>query len=82
MEAIHTPEHCCFLLTSKVRGGPFALLSGESPSVGDLARPDLAIEAEDGARQLSRRAGVARAIQGADGGVEDWAAPHSGEPSR
>src|ERR671917_344992 len=37
------------------RGGePWALLTGDSLFVGDLARPDLAVEAEEGARGLFR----------------------------
>jgi glyoxylase-like metal-dependent hydrolase (beta-lactamase superfamily II)/rhodanese-related sulfurtransferase len=59
IEAIHTPghrpEHTCFLLSDAGRGGdPWALLSGDSLFIGDVARPDLAIEPRDGAAQMFR----------------------------
>ena len=54
VEAIHTPghrpEHTSFLLRDADRGGdPWAVLTGDSLFVGDVARPDLAIEPRDGA---------------------------------
>jgi hydroxyacylglutathione hydrolase len=54
IEAIHTPghrpEHTSFLLRDGARGGsPWALLSGDSLFIGDVARPDLAIEPREGA---------------------------------
>ncbi len=57
VEAIHTPghrpEHTAFLLSDTSRdGSPWALLSGDSLFVGDVARPDLAIEPREGAAQL------------------------------
>ena len=57
VEAIHTPghrpEHTCFLLSDASRGGaPWALLSGDSLFIGDVARPDLAIEPREGASQM------------------------------
>jgi hydroxyacylglutathione hydrolase len=49
----HRPEHTCFLLADAGRGGtPWALLSGDSLFIGDVARPDLAIEPREGARQM------------------------------
>ncbi len=59
VEAIHTPghrpEHTAFLLRDAGRGGdPAAVLTGDSLFVGDLARPDLAIEAREGAVELFR----------------------------
>ena len=59
VEAIHTPghrpEHTCFLLSDASRGGaPWALLSGDSLFIGDVARPDLAIEPREGAAQMFR----------------------------
>ncbi len=59
IEAVHTPghrpEHTSFLLRSAESGeAPFALLSGDSLFAGDVARPDLAIEKEDGAREIFR----------------------------
>jgi hydroxyacylglutathione hydrolase len=54
IEAIHTPghrpEHTSFLLRDAERGGdPWAVLTGDSLFVGDVARPDLAIEKREGA---------------------------------
>jgi hydroxyacylglutathione hydrolase len=49
----HRPEHLCYLVEDRSRADePWALLSGDSLFIGDLARPDLAIEAEEGAREL------------------------------
>jgi glyoxylase-like metal-dependent hydrolase (beta-lactamase superfamily II)/rhodanese-related sulfurtransferase len=52
----HRPEHTAFLLIDTARGGdsPWAVLSGDSLFVGDVARPDLAIDKEDGARGIFR----------------------------
>ena len=59
IEAIHTPghrpEHTCFLLRDNNRGGdPWALLTGDSLFIGDVARPDLAVEPRDGAADMYR----------------------------
>jgi hydroxyacylglutathione hydrolase len=43
----HRPEHCCFLVEGH-------LLSGDSLLIGDAARPDLAVEAKEGAEDLFR----------------------------
>jgi glyoxylase-like metal-dependent hydrolase (beta-lactamase superfamily II)/rhodanese-related sulfurtransferase len=59
IEAVHTPghrpEHTSFVLRD---GGdeadPAAVLTGDSLFVGDAARPDLAVEPEEGARDLYR----------------------------
>ncbi len=49
----HRPEHLAFLLIDTERGDePWILLSGDSLFVGDAARPDLAVESEEGARGL------------------------------
>ena len=49
----HRPEHCCFAVTDRTRADePWLLLSGDSLFVGDAARPDLAIEAHEGAEGL------------------------------
>jgi hydroxyacylglutathione hydrolase len=49
----HRPEHLSFLVEDTSRSEePWILLTGDSLFVGDLARPDLAIEAEEGARGL------------------------------
>ena len=59
IEAMHTsghrPEHTSFLLRDLgADGEPVAVLTGDSLFVGDVARPDLAIEPEQGARELYR----------------------------
>src|SRR6058998_3611748 len=41
----HRPEHCCYLVEGR-------LLTGDSLLIGDAARPDLAVGAEDGAEDL------------------------------
>lgn len=49
----HRPEHLSFIVEDTSRSEePWLLLTGDSLFVGDLARPDLAIEAEEGARGL------------------------------
>jgi glyoxylase-like metal-dependent hydrolase (beta-lactamase superfamily II)/rhodanese-related sulfurtransferase len=49
----HRPEHLCFAVIDTTRGeDPWMLLTGDSLLVGDLARPDLAVEAVDGARTM------------------------------
>src|ERR1700689_5407908 len=51
----HRPEHTAFLLIDAARGeDPWAVLSGDSVFVGDVARTDLAIEQAEGARQIFR----------------------------
>ncbi|MGD9573627.1 MAG: rhodanese-like domain-containing protein [Thermoleophilia bacterium] len=51
----HRPEHTAFALIDTARGPePWAVLTGDSLFVGDVARPDLAVEAEDGARDMFR----------------------------
>jgi hydroxyacylglutathione hydrolase len=57
IEALHTPghrpEHTSFLLRDADRGGdPWAVLTGDSLFVGDVARPDLAIEPREGAAEI------------------------------
>jgi hydroxyacylglutathione hydrolase len=59
VEALHTPghrpEHTCFLLSDASRGGtPWAVLTGDSLFIGDVARPDLAVEPREGAADLFR----------------------------
>jgi glyoxylase-like metal-dependent hydrolase (beta-lactamase superfamily II)/rhodanese-related sulfurtransferase len=49
----HRPEHCCFAVVDRTRAEePWLVLTGDSLFVGDAGRPDLAVEAVDGARQL------------------------------
>jgi hydroxyacylglutathione hydrolase len=49
----HRPEHCCLAVTDRSRGpDPWIVLTGDSLFVGDAARPDLAVEAREGAEGL------------------------------
>src|SRR5688572_14722536 len=49
----HRPEHCCLAVTDLTRGPePWIVLTGDSLFVGDVARPDLAVEARAGAEGL------------------------------
>ncbi|MHB1468020.1 MAG: MBL fold metallo-hydrolase [Solirubrobacteraceae bacterium] len=51
----HRPEHTAFALIDTSRGAePWAVLTGDTLFVGDVARPDLAIEKSDGARGIFR----------------------------
>jgi hydroxyacylglutathione hydrolase len=51
----HRPEHTAFLLVDTARGPePWAVLTGDTLFVGDIARPDLAVEEHDGARGIFR----------------------------
>jgi rhodanese-related sulfurtransferase/glyoxylase-like metal-dependent hydrolase (beta-lactamase superfamily II) len=58
IEALHTPghrpEHTSFLLRDVARGEPWAVLSGDSLFIGDVARPDLAVEPREGAVDIYR----------------------------
>ncbi len=49
----HRPEHTAFTLIDTARGPePWALLSGDTLFVGDIARPDLAVEKREGAQGI------------------------------
>jgi glyoxylase-like metal-dependent hydrolase (beta-lactamase superfamily II)/rhodanese-related sulfurtransferase len=51
----HRPEHTAFALSDTRRGdAPWAVLTGDTLFVNDVARPDLAIEEADGARGIFR----------------------------
>src|SRR5438105_8280737 len=59
LRAIHTPghrpEHTAFALTDTERGlEPWAVLTGDSLFVGTVARPDLAVDPREGARDMFR----------------------------
>ena len=59
IRAIHTPghrpEHTAFALIDRNRGDePWAVLTGDTLFVNDVARPDLAIEKREGARGIYR----------------------------
>ena len=46
----HRPEHCCFAVIDRSRGDePWLVLTGDCLFVGDAGRPDLAVEAQEGA---------------------------------
>jgi glyoxylase-like metal-dependent hydrolase (beta-lactamase superfamily II)/rhodanese-related sulfurtransferase len=49
----HRPEHTAFALIDTARGPePWAVLTGDTLFVGDVARPDLAVEKSEGARGI------------------------------
>ena len=49
----HRPEHCCLAVIDTTRADePWLVLTGDSLFVGDAARPDLAVEASAGAKEL------------------------------
>jgi hydroxyacylglutathione hydrolase len=49
----HRPEHTAFALIDRARSEtPWAVLTGDTLFVGDVARPDLAIDKTDGARGI------------------------------
>jgi hydroxyacylglutathione hydrolase len=51
----HRPEHCSFSVIDRSRGEePWLVLTGDSLFVGDAGRPDLAVEAVEGAHALYR----------------------------
>ena len=51
----HRPEHTAFALIDTARGHePWAVLTGDTLFVGDIARPDLAVERTEGARGIFR----------------------------
>jgi glyoxylase-like metal-dependent hydrolase (beta-lactamase superfamily II)/rhodanese-related sulfurtransferase len=51
----HRPEHTAFALIDTARGAePWAVLTGDSLFVGDIARPDLAVDKLEGAHDIFR----------------------------
>jgi hydroxyacylglutathione hydrolase len=75
IEALHTPghrpEHTSFLLRDASRGGaPWAVLGGDSLFIGDVARPDLAVEPREGATDMFRS--LHRRLLSLDDEVEIW----------
>jgi hydroxyacylglutathione hydrolase len=75
IEAIHTPghrpEHTAFLLRDASRdGAPWALLGGDSLFIGDVARPDLAVEPREGAAEMYRS--LHERLLALDDDVELW----------
>ena len=66
----HRPEHTAFVLTDTARGPePWAVLTGDSLFVGDIARPDLAVDREEGARGVFGSLRSLLALPGFDRGV-------------
>src|SRR5213078_4615865 len=66
----HRPEHTAYTVADRSRTDePWLVLSGDSLFVGDVARPDLAVEPEEGARDLFRSL---RRLLELDDGVEVW----------
>ncbi len=66
----HRPEHTAYLIADRSRGdAPWMVLTGDSLFVGDLARPDLAVEPREGAREL--HASLRRLLE-LDDFVEVW----------
>ena len=69
----HRPEHLAFAVADLSRGAePWMLLTGDSLLVGDLARPDLAVEPREGARDAARQ--PARSCSTLGDHVEVWPA--------
>ncbi|HEY3729018.1 MAG TPA: MBL fold metallo-hydrolase [Solirubrobacteraceae bacterium] len=51
----HRPEHTAFALIARDRGEePWALLTGDSLFINDVARPDLAVDKHEGAHTIFR----------------------------
>lgn len=59
----HTPEHICLLVSDRTRADePWFVLTGHTLMVGDLGRTELAVSAEQGAKDLFRSAGRLKAL--------------------
>ena len=58
IEAVHTPghrpEHTAFTVRDTTSGRVWAVLTGDSLFIGDVARPDLAVEPREGAAEIYR----------------------------
>ena len=67
----HRPEHTAFALIDTNRGAqPWAVLTGDTLFVNDVARPDLAIEKSEGARGIFRSLNTK--LLNLPGDVEIW----------
>ena len=67
----HRPEHSAFALIDTRRSHePWAVLTGDTLFVGDVARPDLAVEKAEGARGIFRS--LHAKLLSLSGGVEVW----------
>jgi glyoxylase-like metal-dependent hydrolase (beta-lactamase superfamily II) len=59
----HTPEHISLLVTDRTRSEePWLILTGHTLMVGDLGRTELAVSAEEGARDLFRTVSRLKAL--------------------
>ena len=59
----HTPEHICLLVTDRTRADePWFVVTGHTLMIGDLGRTELAVSAEQGAKDLFRSAQKLRAL--------------------
>jgi hydroxyacylglutathione hydrolase len=66
----HRPEHTAYVVSDADRGGePWLVVTGDSLFVGDVARPDLAVEPQEGARDLY---GSLRRLLELDDFAEAW----------
>jgi hydroxyacylglutathione hydrolase len=75
IEALHTPghrpEHTSFLLRDRGHDrSPWAVITGDSLFVGDVARPDLAVEPREGASGIYRS--LHERLLSLPGEVEVW----------
>src|SRR6187200_483220 len=78
----HRPEHCCLAVTDRTRGNePWIVLTGDSLFVGDAARPDLAVEAREGAEGLFHSLRRQRSASSA-GSTKHWPTTTSRSSSR
>jgi glyoxylase-like metal-dependent hydrolase (beta-lactamase superfamily II)/rhodanese-related sulfurtransferase len=72
----HRPEHCAFAVIDGSRAGePWLVLTGDSLFVGDVARPDLAVDPSVGADDLFHSL---RTLTGLGDGVEVYPGHVSG----
>jgi hydroxyacylglutathione hydrolase len=73
----HRPEHLSLLLSDRGRADePLALLTGDALLVGEVGRPDLAVDPREGGGRAAIAASVVRArvpqpVLRVDGGVAD-----------
>ncbi|QSZ06008.1 MBL fold metallo-hydrolase [Rhizobium leguminosarum] len=59
----HTPEHICLLVSDRTRADePWFVLTGHTLMVGDLGRTELAVSAEQGAKDLFGSVGRLKAL--------------------
>lgn len=59
----HTPEHICLLVTDRTRAQePWFVVTGHTLMVGDLGRTELAVSADEGARDLFRSIAKLKAL--------------------